>query len=914
MLFLHRFFRTSIAVTNSSIQFSCGSECWKTILLTDLESITQGSLLGFPVLHITSRENGHHRHTLIHGQAHSIRNELSDYFATLARQMLQYTQGCADAQGAYPTPTIMGLAWKKINTECRPEIQALNSPLAVDQLRKNTDFVELMDLLRALESPGEARDRFIRRHIDTELDAYKQFFDTIESKPLTQEQREACVVADDRQLLVAAAGSGKSSTIVAKVGYLLKKEWVKPEEIVILAFNSDAAKEIKTRCTERLSTIPGIEKITSSTFHAFGKKFLRNLFPDRKAPQVSLMAKPEGQSQRHSALRFLVQEAIHEHPEFAGAFKILQDITKGNDDSPVVEVRGSENQNPLLTLKGDIVKSQQERQIADFLFSYGICYEYERSYEFDVSDPDHAQYRPDFYFPTIGVYYEHFAINSKGQAPPEFEGYLEKTKWRREIHPKMGTKLFETLSADFEDRSVFDKILYWLHEFGYEFNEDIAPRVVYGSVEMVDPAIATLDQFVANRKLSGITDSKLFEKATTAPRWITRLLPFMTRIADRYQEILTESGEIDFTDMITLATKAINEAQDDLPYRYLLIDEFQDISAIRADMVRALLRKSPGCKLFCVGDDWQSINGFSGSEVRLMTRFHDEFGPGTTQNLTQTFRSNQGIASVAAEFVMRNPEQLKKGVIALDKTDKKVIDIHLMDSPLDLKDILWGILQQVRNKKTGKKTSLYALARYNHFFGLKGKKPNEFEEVHKHWIETLAKEDKGALDVTMETFHRSKGRECDIAILLGMVNEKANKRSFPSRMPEDILTQLPLAEKEPFPDAEERRLFYVALTRARNKLVIPTILENMSPFLKELRNFDAQVTFYRHGSPASRCPSCGDGFTIKEGIQVSCTNKDCELGIIHKNLPCPSCGTGKIAMLSGRNGLWKGCTNYPACR
>lgn len=392
----------------------------------------------------------------------------------------------------------------------------------------------------------------------------------------------------------------------------------------------------------------------------------------------------------------------------------------------------------------------------------------------------------------------------------------------------------------------------------------------------------------------------------------------MIRIAVRYQEILAEFGEIDFTDMITLATRAFNEMKEDLPYRYLLIDEFQDISAIRADLVRALLRKCPGSKLFCVGDDWQSINGFSGSEVRLMTRFHEEFGLGTTQNLTQTFRSNQGIASVAADFVMKNPEQLKKGVVALDRTDRKVIDIHLMDSPLDLKDILWNLLQQVREKnnraKPGRKTSIYALARYNHFLGKNGKEPNEFEEAHKHWIETLAKEDNAALELTMETFHRSKGRECDIVILLGVVSDTANKRSFPSRMAEDILTQLPLAEKEPFPDAEERRLFYVALTRARNKVVIPTMQENMSPFLKELRNFDAQVTFYRRGYPATRCPSCGEGFTIKEGIKVSCSNKDCELGIIHKDQPCPSCGTGKITMLSGRNGLWKGCSRYPTCK
>lgn len=908
---IQRLLRTHIRTTQHGLALSVGSDPWKTIPIADLESIAQGAFLGFPFIHIVTRSGGH---TVLRGETAPVIEALQTQLEDLAVRCFRH----ADAllAGVYPSLKTLDQAWARTVSDLGDSIPTLRSPFVSILLGKNYTLDQTRSLWDAMEKTGEAREQLRRIHVETEIDSFKEYFDTVEKMPLTDEQREACVVADDRQILVAAAGSGKSSTITAKVGYLLKKGWVKPEEIVVLAFNSDAAKEIKERCLERLREISGIEKITCSTFHAFGRNLSRSQFPNGRIPQVSPMATADGTALRHSLLRWIVQDLIFSSGSqtTADAFKMLQDVTKGND-SPSLSVKANEKRAPFLTLRGEKVNSIQEQKIADFLHSYGIMYEYEQPYKFDVSDADHAQYRPDFYFPTIDVYYEHFAINSKGEAPPDFAGYLEKTKWRREIHPKMGTLFFETLSADFEDRSIFDKILYWLHEFGYDFENDISSRIAKGAIEINEPAIATLDQFISNRKLSGITDQKLYEKASMQSPWIGLLLPFVIEVGNRYEKALRQYEEIDFTDMILMATKAIEASSEPLPFRYFLIDEFQDISAIRADMVRALLRRCPGSKLFCVGDDWQSINGFSGSELKLMTRFQQEFGEGTEQYLTQTFRSNQGIATVAATFVMRNPDQLPKKVVAHDKSERKVIEVHLMDTEADLEGIFWNILQQQRRAPSKrKKTTIFALARYNHYFAKNGRNPNPFEACHKHWIEQLALEGKDDFSVEMETFHRSKGRECDIAILLGLVTEKGNKRSVPSRMPEDKLTQLPLMDKEPFPDAEERRLFYVAMTRARHKVVIPTLKKHVSPFLAELRNFPEQATFFHQGRRLESCHSCDTGFTARQGIRITCNNHNCELGIFNKSIRCPACGQGTIAALSGQFGIWIGCSNYPSCK
>ncbi|HNY30366.1 MAG TPA: UvrD-helicase domain-containing protein, partial [Fibrobacteria bacterium] len=355
---VQRLFRTQIRTNDHELLLSAGSDIWKVIPIADIESITQGGFLGFPFIHIVTRSGGH---TVVRGETAPVIEALRIQLEDLAGRCFRHSE--ASIAGTYPSLKTLEGAWTRTVSGLGNSIPALRSPFASKLLEKSLPLDQVRSLWEAIEKPGDARNQLIRSRIELELVSFKEYFDTVEKMPLTLEQREACVVADDRQLLVAAAGSGKSSTITAKVGYLLKKGWVKPEEIVVLAFNSDAAKEIKERCTERLREIPGIERVTCSTFHAFGRNLSRSQYPNGRIPPVSPMATGEGTALRHSLLRWIVQDLIFSSGSnsTATAFKLLQDVTKGND-SPSVSVKANETRAPFMTLRGETVKSIQDAQ------------------------------------------------------------------------------------------------------------------------------------------------------------------------------------------------------------------------------------------------------------------------------------------------------------------------------------------------------------------------------------------------------------------------------------------------------------------------------------------------------------------------------------------------------------------------
>ncbi|MTV28710.1 AAA family ATPase, partial [Nitriliruptoraceae bacterium ZYF776] len=119
------------------------------------------------------------------------------------------------------------------------------------------------------------------------------------------------------------------------------------------------------------------------------------------------------------------------------------------------------------------------------------------------------------------------------------------------------------------------------------------------------------------------------------------------------------------------------------PYRHILVDEFQDISLGRARLIKALKRQHPDARLFAVGDDWQSIYRFAGSDIHIMRNFGREFGgtfAGTkdvhcTIDLGRTFRSVDKIALSAQKFVLRNPAQITKTVVPAGTTDQPAIRV-----------------------------------------------------------------------------------------------------------------------------------------------------------------------------------------------------------------------------------------------
>ena len=267
--------------------------------------------------------------------------------------------------------------------------------------------------LKAIELwQGDLQGSFDQRNesfLRDEHSRYQNFFRTIESSALTDEQIRSVVCFDDRVQAIAAAGSGKTSTMIAKAGYAIHRQIVPADRILMMAFNKAAAEELGQRVKHRLvaAGIPGGEQVTTDTFHAFGLSVIGEVVGRKPRPPSDL-----GNDNGAKRVREIADELRRNDPSFWATWWLFCAVF-GKDlppfDQAKVDPAGFE------TLKGDIVKSQEEQMIANWLFFNGVNYEYERDYEHRVDDPQHGQYRPDFYYPEIRAYHEHFALGRDGR-------------------------------------------------------------------------------------------------------------------------------------------------------------------------------------------------------------------------------------------------------------------------------------------------------------------------------------------------------------------------------------------------------------------------------------------------------------------------------------------------------------------
>jgi DNA helicase-4 len=250
------------------------------------------------------------------------------------------------------------------------------------------------------------------------------------------------------------------------------------------------------------------------------------------------------------------------------------------------------------------------------------------------------------------------------------------------------------------------------------------------------------------------------------------------------------------------------------PYRAIIVDEFQDISIARAKLLKALLRQDPLNRLFAVGDDWQSIYRFAGSDISIMRSFSEWFGHSEQVSLDRTFRFGQPLSDRAAHFVCQNSFQLPKTVISTVVREGAAITIVAKSK--EASDPLRIALESIVQRKSQQRVSVQLLGRYNF------NKPRDVAPLRGEFPN---------LSIEFKTVHGSKGLEADFVVVLDVVG---GRYGFPSEISDDPVLSLVLAEAEVYPNAEERRLFYVALTRARVGVYLLT--DNpQSSFLEEFR-------------------------------------------------------------------------------
>ncbi|MBO1518401.1 UvrD-helicase domain-containing protein [Oceanisphaera pacifica] len=509
-------------------------------------------------------------------------------------------------------------------------------------------------LLSTLITADEAwREHCCAEYCQQMLTDYADLFDSLETHPLTDAQRLACVVDEDANLVLAGAGCGKTSVMMARAAFLVASHQAKPQELLLLAFGNEAASEMSDRLARHSST----SGVHARTFHALG---------------LMILSKVEG------------------------AMPTLSPLAQQD--------------------------SARVKALANWLAE--LCQQDE-------------SYRQALY------------------------GWLK------------NKRISITPEPDY-------------HKLAREWAPIVAALKLYG-----EPNLTDLSPELAAQ--------------------LSLILPLL----HRYQHELAEQGKIDFDDMIEQATDFIRQGRFSVPWRYILVDEFQDISGPRAHLLQALRDAAPELSLFCVGDDWQAIYRFSGGDVRLTTRFADTFGASRITRLDKTFRFNNQIEQVASRFVQQNPEQLTKTLTTHTQSASPCVHV-LPVTAHGQTEAISRLLGQIAAEQP--QASVYLLARFR--FSL----PDlaQLTAWRKRFV---------GLEIVTQTVHAAKGKEADHVIMLGLGR---GKYGFPPEQSTTGLLERLLPETDSFAYAEERRLFYVGLTRARQQVFLLADAQQPSVFIKEL--------------------------------------------------------------------------------
>ena len=738
------------------------------------------------------------------------------------------------------------------------------------------ELFEQLDFLRcngALLRMGEGASHFYEQRknlamvrtkhnesfIEKELTEKKEFFDSVLSYPLDVQQRDSIVKLEDNCLVISSAGSGKTSTMIGKLLYLVHQRKVQPSRILTITYTHKASDEL----TQRLMGTG----LSCMTFHKLA---------------MTIVAKVEGKMPTIADNGLYVKVFYDQlkKPEFRTAvlnyltdYKSLVKNEHDYDDS--VEYYRDRRKYGVIALYNDkdnrliATKSEEEKKICSYLTELGVPFKYEEPYEHKTYTEEYRQYKPDFtiYYETPDgsprkLYLEHFAINASGQVPRWFgkgipdgwnaanQRYLEGIEWKKNVHREYGTKLIFTTSADFHNGSIRSRLRGLLANAGVPIKEptkeELIERILSRNKSLENALLQMTQSFINLVKANGkqIEDIRKIAEEKHSVRDVFVIDNIMQPLWEDYQHELASRGEMDFTDVIVKATGYCNEGKWKQKYEFILIDEFQDISVDRYRFLQSLRSELPKTKLYCVGDDWQSIYRFSGSDLSLFSEFSKYFGFTEECKIETTYRFGNPLISESSRFVQHNPLQKQKNVHprAVNPPETK-ISFMAYKSEQHLQSLMERMIARIPADKTA-----YIISRYSYDVralaspGIK----MDFDANSGNVTLHIA-----GRKVKFMTIHGSKGLEADYVFVL---NCNSGLYGFPSLVSDDPVLDYVLSDQEHFEYAEERRVFYVGITRAKVHTVVMYNEETPSPFVTEM-NREIQAN-------PNPCPWCGVGHRI----------------------------------------------------
>ncbi|WP_462273449.1 UvrD-helicase domain-containing protein [Methanohalophilus sp.] len=774
---------------------------------------------------------------------------------------------------------------------------------------------------------GDVNRGFIKKR----LDEFELFFNGENGEftyPLNEDQRLAIVRDDNHNLVTAGAGSGKTTVLVARMIYLVKRnDSVDPEQIMALAFGKDVVKEMTVEIKEKT----GMTGFKIKTFHSYCNSLLKD--------EVVDIAKGEKKVFGRDVTPVIKNcfEKCMENTEFQEKVGLFLERFY---DSEVSEASFETKEKyyqylrklKYTTLNNIEVKSLSEKEIANFFFRHNIEFEYEKKAEW--SDAKGKGYHPDFYLPALDMYIEHLGIDEKGHVPDWFnlssKEYQEKIKWSREQFKKYGKSFIETRDYERISGDLIPNLLYELRKY----NPSIASESLTYK-ELVNKTFACrgdknafiklIIYFINNGKTNGF-ESKDIKIRLTGEYCTQRQQLFgeiATSVWREYEHYLQENRYYDYDDMLNEAYRLIkaNPQKYAKNLKHILVDEFQDVSKQRVRILQALIEGNPEIKLFCVGDDWQSIYGFAGSKVEYFTDYENFFPYHQKTNLKMNYRCCPQIVSASCNLIKNNSKYNEKEVESFEKEDGNLFKVIFDNEEKFINkqaSFIWYKVNELLSKGV-EPGEIMILSRFNYIFdplighlysqmngftkdvlkelriierdsGLCFSEPisiiksnaytisetfKKFGKVNNEWVnierefvklkELCERNDVDGViiekisnmsdhfikqlrlyyDIRFLSVHKSKGTEAKYVFLMNVIDDRYG---FPPQIRDDPVLYVAKADSaehirklENQQDIEkleeERRLFYVALTRAKKTIYICTLQDNESIFLQEINDY-----------------------------------------------------------------------------
>lgn len=698
------------------------------------------------------------------------------------------------------------------------------------------------------------------------LDTHKNFFDHCLKYPLDNQQRRSIVSEEDNCLVVSSAGSGKTSSIVGKVKYLTEIKGVDPRRILLISYTNKAAAEL----TERMAT----NGLKGYTFH----KLALDIIGKNTGVKPSICDNTD-------ALFVNIYRNLLEKKDFKKS--VIQYFADYQSDEADWAQRKDERREKLseqksLRLKATFpdmdgksisVRSEQEKKICFALTSLGVNFRYEEAYEHHLADEMHSQYCPDFsiYYEDGGVvkriYLEHFGVDEHNCVPVWFakdqnmsyeeanQKYNDGITWKKVAHAKFGTKLLVTSSADFRFYDIKKQLKKLLKNAGVPICEKTDAELY----DLVFPKGSKREKAFIRLVVTFIT---LVKSSCKSVKEVMREVQYaedgrsafiiehiFRPVYELYVQTLNDLNQIDFTDAILQATE-ICRTSHPVEYDYIIVDEFQDISIDRYNFLKVLREGNPPAKLYCVGDDWQSIYRFSGSDMALFNQFSEYFGATEINKIETTYRFGEPLVSLSSRFIQRNHAQIQKNIHSFSADVKTELEFCAYDRR-EYCNAIGRLVASIPSDK-----SIFLLGRYS------------FDDYYLSFMYQSVKErDRfyyliGDRKIEFLTVHKSKGLEADYVILL-----QCNKDTygFPSLVSDDPVLNYVLTESDQFPYGEERRLFYVAITRAKIKTFVLYDKRFPSVFVDEFLHPEkvSEESYAKHPNANKRWTKKADEFLLK---------------------------------------------------